>query len=130
MKTKCIAVLVSAMLMLHACADTPGTHKDAGEVTAPQLTAGKKLFVDNCALCHSVKKDKMGPALEGSLARWDNDTARLTAFIRNSPEFIKSGDPYARELYDKWNKATMTPFPHLTDEEVLQIIDYVENTGG
>lgn len=118
------------MLMLHACGETPEIHKGAPDVTVPQLTGGKKLFVDNCAICHTVKKDKMGPALEGSLARWNHDTARLTAFIKNSPEFIKSGDPYARELYDKWNKATMTPFPHLTDEEVLQIIDYVENAGG
>ena len=115
------------MLMLHACADTSNTHEHAGEVAASSLAVGKKLFIDNCAVCHSVKKDKMGPALEGSLARWNNDTARLTAFIKNSPEFIRSGDPYARALFEKWNREVMTPFPDLTDEEVFQLIDYFEH---
>ncbi len=115
------------MLILHACNNASDVHERPVEVAVPRLTGGKKLFVDNCAICHSVKKDKMGPALEGSLARWNNDTARLKAFIKNSPEFIRSGDPYARSLYEKWNKSTMTPFPHLTDNELMQLIDYFEN---
>lgn len=84
-------------------------------------TPGEKdcraVFQANCATCHHPMKDAMGPALKGALPRWNNDTARLKNFIRNSGKMIADGDPRATELYDKW-KANMTSFPNLTDAEL------------
>lgn len=93
-----------------------------------EMSAGHKLFVNNCIQCHNIKTDKIGPALEGVMSRWNNDTARVYAFIRNSQEVIKKGDPRAVEVYEKYNHTMMTPMPHLTDQDINQILEYI-NTG-
>jgi cytochrome c2 len=90
-----------------------------------EMSGGHKLFVNNCIQCHNIKKDKIGPKLEGVLARWDNDTARMYAFIKNSQQVIKNGDPRAVKVYEEWNKTMMTPMTHLTDNEIDQIIEYI-----
>lgn len=85
---------------------------------------GKQLFQMHCATCHNPIKDATGPALQGSLNRWKNDTIRLYAFIRNANKMIKKRDPYAMQLYKQWNKTEMTAFPHLTNEEITAILSY------
>ncbi len=123
---KYFSILCLGMLVMHACGDSSETPISGGEGKTVEVKDGRQLFTANCAVCHAVKMDKMGPALAGSLARWNNDTARLITFIQNSPAFIATGDPYAVALHEKWNKATMTPFPNLTEEEILKIIDFFE----
>ncbi len=91
-----------------------------------EVSPGQQLFVQNCLQCHYVEKDKIGPKLRGFMAYWDHDTARVRAFIRNSQEVIKSGDPRAVAVYEQYNKSIMTPMPHLTDEEIDLIIEYIE----
>ena len=56
----------------------------------PQLNAitkGNVIFYDNCASCHSVKKDLTGPALKGSMQRLlpvhNGDKKGIYDFIRN-----------------------------------------------
>lgn len=93
--------------------------------TSPQMSEGKALFVNNCAVCHDLKQDKTGPKLEGALARWHNDTTKIKAFIKNSSAVIASGDEYATKLYHQWASTTMTQFPSLTDDELNKIIDYI-----
>lgn len=61
-------------------------------------------------MCHQPDRDGVGPALKGSLARWNNDTDKLKKFIRNSQQFVESKDPYVLGLYEKWNHAVMPPF--------------------
>ncbi len=106
---------------------------ESGQQTDPfadaptrEISAGQQLFVQNCLQCHYVEKDKIGPKLRGFMAHWNHDTARVRAFIRNSMEVIKSGDPRAVEVYEQYNKSVMTPMPHLSDEQIDQIIEYIE----
>ena len=88
---------------------------------------GEKLFKANCASCHYPTDAKLiGPGLKGAQERWP-DNAKLYAWIRNAPEFLKTGDPYATALYEQYNKTLMTPFPDLKDEEIAAILDYIEN---
>lgn len=87
---------------------------------------GKALFQANCASCHNPIKDATGPALKGVDKRvpskeWLHD------WVHNSAKVIASGDKYANELYNKWNKTAMTAFPNLTEQEIDAIVTYVNS---
>ncbi len=93
----------------------------AGSIAAQD---GKTLFSTNCASCHAVHKKSTGPALAGVEDRWP-DKAKLHAWIKNSAAFLKTGDVYATNLYNEYNKTAMNQFPGLTDKEIDAIIAYV-----
>lgn len=118
------AILLSALLL--ACGGSePTAEQNEPETVHPGMTKGKAIFAANCIQCHSLHRDQVGPKLEGAMSRWNNDTARITRFIKNSQEAINMGDPRAIDVYEKWNKTIMTPMPHLTDKDVIELIDYI-----
>jgi len=84
--------------------------------------AGKALFNSNCAACHKLDKDMTGPALRGVAERLEKDW--LYDWIRNSSKMIKAGDPYAVEVFEKWNKTAMTAFPQFSDADIDNILAY------
>lgn len=86
---------------------------------------GKTLFSQNCSSCHSVKKDLVGPALAGTEDRWP-DKDKLKAWIRNSQAFLKTGDKYATDLFNKFNKIPMNAFSQLTDAEIDAMLDFIK----
>ncbi len=112
-------------LLLVSCGQQNNTPVAAKPVSAASdpFTHGKNLFLQNCASCHAVKIDLVGPALAGVEQRW-NDQQKLYAYIRNAPKFIYE-DKYARELWEKYNRTMMTPFPDLTDGDIDAILEYV-----
>jgi hypothetical protein len=61
----------------------------------------------------------------GVVDRWNSDTSRLFAFIRNSSDFIATGDEYAVKLHEKFGAAIMTPFPTLTDKELRDLLHFI-----
>ncbi|WP_248724931.1 c-type cytochrome [Seonamhaeicola sp. ML3] len=89
---------------------------------------GKSIFNANCAACHKLDKKMTGPALrnvEARLAEEEGlDREWIYAWIRNSSALIKSGDAYANKIYNEYNKAAMTAFPQLTDEDLNNILAY------
>jgi len=54
----------------------------------------------NCASCHALDKKLTGPALLGVEERWKGNRKNLTAWIKNTQNYMKSGDPYAIALYN------------------------------
>ena len=90
------------------------------------IVAGENLFQGNCARCHKLDADFTGPALRGVTARWESE-ADLISWIKNSQAMINSGHPRAVQLFDEWNQSVMPAFLTLTDEDVLNILEYVEN---
>jgi mono/diheme cytochrome c family protein len=92
-----------------------------------QLNAqdGKALFSANCASCHAVNKKLTGPALAGVEDRWP-DKQNLYAWIKNSAAFLKTGDPYATNLYNEYNKVAMNNFPGLSDADIDAILAYIK----
>lgn len=87
---------------------------------------GQKLFKNNCSSCHYPTDAKLvGPGLKDIQERWP-DKDKLYSWIRNAPEFLKTGDPYATALYEQYNKLPMTPFPTLKDEEIAAILSFIE----
>jgi cytochrome c551/c552 len=87
---------------------------------------GQALFSANCASCHAVHKDLTGPALAGVEERW-GDKKKLHAWIRNNQAFLKTGDKYANDLYNQWNKTAMNLFPNLSDAEIDAILAYIKS---
>ncbi|WP_304238033.1 c-type cytochrome [Jiulongibacter sediminis] len=87
--------------------------------------AGEKLFNNNCAQCHAYDAAVVvGPGLKGIEERRDYDW--LKAWIQNPAAVIASGDDYAVELYEKYNKTQMTAFQSFGDEEISAILAYVK----
>lgn len=84
--------------------------------------AGKALFNSNCAACHKLDKDMTGPSLRGVAERLEKDW--LYEWIRNSSKMVKAGDPYAVEIFEKFNKTPMTAFPQLSDADLDNILAY------
>jgi mono/diheme cytochrome c family protein len=90
---------------------------------------GKTIFKANCARCHYITEQKMiGPGLKGVVGRW-KDEANLHKWIKNSQEFLKTGDAYANELFKANSQSVMPPF-NLKDEEIADILAYIEKGDG
>jgi mono/diheme cytochrome c family protein len=84
---------------------------------------GKKLFKGQCASCHYPSEKKLiGPGLKGVKDRWSNYD-NLKSWIRNSQNFLKTGDSYATALYAEYNQSVMPSFD-LSDEEIDAILEY------
>ncbi len=96
--------------------------------TAGDAVKGKALFNQNCAACHSLNRKMTGPALanvESRLAEDEGlDREWLSAWIKNSPGLIKSGDAYAVKIYNEYNQAAMTAFPTLSSTDIDDILAY------
>ncbi|MBX2972373.1 MAG: c-type cytochrome [Flavobacteriales bacterium] len=86
---------------------------------------GEKLFKGNCGACHKPDKDMTGPMLKGARERWEGK-GDIHAWVKNSSTYLKTGNPYANELFEKWKKSPMTA-QALSDEEIDAILDYADN---
>ncbi len=92
---------------------------------AALYATGEKLFKGNCASCHKPDKDLTGPAMKGARARWDVK-GDIYAWVKNSSAYLKTGNPYATELFAKWNKSVMTA-QALSNEEIDAVLYYADN---
>lgn len=95
-------------------------------ILAQDVAEGEKLFNENCTSCHVIDGAKsVGPNLRDVTKRRKEDW--LLKWIKNSPAMIASGDPIAVKLYEENNKANMTEFGFLTDNQIKSILKYVES---
>ncbi|MDR6159560.1 cytochrome c2 [Chryseobacterium sp. SLBN-27] len=92
---------------------------------------GEKLFKANCTACHALDKQVVGPALKGVVARLETEQGLgkdwLHKWIKNNKELRASGDKYANEVFEKFNKTEMQVFPNLTDKDIDDILAYTTN---
>jgi len=97
----------------------------ATAVQAQDAVEGKKIFDANCASCHSIASDVVGPALKDVHKR--RDAEWIKKFVKNSTEVIQSGDPVAKEVFEKYGKVQMTSFAgQLSDADIDNVIAYVK----
>lgn len=87
------------------------------------ISAGEKLFKANCTVCHAVNDKVIGPALRDIHKRRNLDW--IKAFVKNSQKVIQSGDEYAVNLYNEYNKTEMTAFD-FEDAEIASIVGYLK----
>ena len=92
---------------------------------------GEKLFKANCTACHALGKQVVGPDLKGVVDRLKTeqglDTEWLHKWIKDNKALRASGDKYANEVFEKFNKTEMLAFPNLTDKDVDDILAYTTN---
>ncbi|GHA56961.1 c-type cytochrome [Pontibacter akesuensis] len=92
---------------------------------AQDAVAGKAIFEGNCAACHSMDADVVGPALKDAHKRRGDEW--LVKFIKNSQEMVQAGDKDAVALYEKFNKVPMPAFASsLSDEDITNVIAYIK----
>ncbi len=98
--------------------------EEVEEVSGADPAKGKELFNSLCAACHKPYRKAVGPALHGITERRDLDW--IYAWTKNSRELIDSGDSEAVEIYEEYNRQAMPAFPQLSNEDIDDIIAYVE----
>lgn len=92
--------------------------------TSLYAQSGKDLFKANCSACHNVTAARLvGPGLEGVTKKRTKEW--MSKWIKNSTEFIASGDADAKAIFDQF-KIPM-PAPPISDEQIALIIDYLGN---
>ena len=101
----------------------------AGVITAgaQDVAEGAALYKSNCTSCHNLDRKVVGPALKGVNERYDQ--AWLVKWIKNSQALIASGDATAIKVFNENNKLPMTPFPTLTEGNILSILAYIKAEG-
>lgn len=87
------------------------------------ISAGETLFNNNCTVCHQIHQQVVGPALANVTER--RPVPWLINFIRNSQQVIQSGDEYAVEIYNQFNKTVMPAFDY-SDDEILNVLAYIK----
>ena len=87
------------------------------------VSQGESLFNNACTVCHAINDVVVGPALKNVHER--RDLPWLISFIKNSQKVIQSGDEYAVNLYNEYNKTVMPSFAY-SDEEITSIISYIK----
>ena len=81
--------------------------------------------MSNCASCHNPLKDATGPALQNIDKTFPTKEWGYN-WVHNSAAVIASGDKTAVDIYNKFNKTAMTPFPQLSTDEIDAILKYVD----
>ena len=87
---------------------------------------GESVFKANCAACHKIDKDFVGPALKGTQARWEENSSldNLYKWVQNSQGLVEEGDAYAKKLFSKWG--SVMPPQSVSNEEIDALFEYVE----
>jgi cytochrome c2 len=100
-----------------------------GLVAVPARAAGNPaaLFTKKCTSCHTYGQgDKVGPDLKGVASR--RSPIWLTTWIRSSERLIKSGDPTAVALFQKY-KGERMPDQNFSAEELDGLVGYIAAGG-
>ena len=92
---------------------------------------GEKLFKANCTACHALDKQVIGPPLKGVVERVKTeggvDKDWLHKWIKDNKALRASGDKYANEIFEKFNKTEMQVFPNLTEKDIDDILAFTTN---
>lgn len=91
------------------------------------IAEGEKLFKANCSSCHTIGKGLLvGPDLKAVTNKYPEDW--LIKWIRSSQTLVKSGDPNAVKIFERYNKSIM-PDNSLSDEQIKNILSYIDQKG-
>ncbi len=117
----------SMVLLLAAWIGSPVWAQDAAPAATGDAAAGETLFKNNCASCHAVSDEVVvGPGLKGVQQRVPSKDW-LYKWIKNSSAVIASGDAYANQIFNKYNKLQMQQFGDLQNADIDNILAYIES---
>jgi len=91
---------------------------------------GRELFTKNCTSCHKLGSVLVGPDLTGVVSRLkkDQNLGRdwLQKWVKDNVALRASGDKYANEVFEKFKKSEMSTFPNLSEQDIDDVLTYVE----
>jgi mono/diheme cytochrome c family protein len=92
---------------------------------AAQMDAGKKIYIKSCMVCH--QNDGAGvPGLNPPLIKTDWVTGQKNRLIN----VILKGLEDPIEVNGEEYSNPMPPMPHLTDQEIADVLTYIRNSFG
>lgn len=119
---------IRLLLLLGLCIALPIYAQDEIKGDAAN---GEKLFKANCTACHALDRQLVGPALKGVVTRLKQEQGLgrdwLQKWIKDNVALRASGDKYANEIFLKYNKSEMQQFPNLSEQDIDDILTYLEN---
>jgi mono/diheme cytochrome c family protein len=89
-----------------------------------KLDSGEKLYIQNCASCHALKEDGMGPPLGGITSFLSKEA--LISFVQNPSLAISSGNKRANYLLNRYNNI-MPSFAYLSPVDITNIFAYIDD---
>lgn len=92
---------------------------------AASISAGQALFNGNCKSCHKIHTESVGPALAGVTERAPS-VEWIIGWVHNSSKVVASGDEYGVAIFEKYKKSKMTDFTTLKNDQILNILAYVQ----
>lgn len=91
-------------------------------VADPDLLRGKALFMQQCAVCHTVQGVSRGVINNPDLTFFGNRTTVGSGMWPNTPEFLTA---FIKDSPGMKPGIRMPAFPNLTDEDARAIADYL-----
>ncbi|HLV23382.1 MAG TPA: c-type cytochrome [Moheibacter sp.] len=92
---------------------------------------GYELFQANCTACHQVDGTLIGPEIRGVVDRVKEEGGVgrewLHAWIKDNKALRESGDKYANQIFEKFNRQEMLTFPSLSDQDIDDILTFSMN---
>ncbi|MDZ7900800.1 MAG: cytochrome c3 family protein [Arcicella sp.] len=102
-----------------------GAFAFVANVNAQDVAEGEQIYKNNCSTCHAVTDEVVvGPGLKGISQRRPIDW--IVKWVHNPQAVIASGDKYAVDLYNKYNKAQMTAYPGYSEGQIKSVIAYID----
>jgi mono/diheme cytochrome c family protein len=87
------------------------------------IARGRMLFSQQCASCHALGQDAIGPPLGGVTTLFTE--RELVERIHDPAKKIADGDARANALLRRY-KVVMPPFAHLASEELAAILAFID----
>ena len=92
---------------------------------AQDFEAGEALFKANCSACHKMDSKLIGPPLQNTVSEQGFEWTKN--WIYDNQALRDAGDAHAIAIYEEYNKQVMPPYSYLSDEELTNLVTYLED---
>jgi mono/diheme cytochrome c family protein len=116
-----IILFISSLSLIAQTPSKPSTIKIKKDNS--DLIAGRKIYVQNCAVCHD--NPKLGPKLNGVTEKYPKQW--VLDFTVNNELMIRRKDKDAIKIWLAWKKSAMTVYDGFTKETLDQLYVYLKS---